>query len=642
MSRRTRRRRAEARYGPEVGTTYLLHFIDPATGQAARYQHAGHYIGWTQDLPARLQAHASGSGARLVEVITRAGLGFTLARTWPQTTRDREDLLKHIGDARRFCPECGVKPRLPAPANGPARPSAVRRAEAPADVPAYDFADWPDLTLRHTAAEAAELTACLARGREKAYEAATAAGGKTGPGREYLTLFDAAIEVDFVCQKVARETVQFHGREPDEPMDEWIDRIRQEAPRQPQEDDMFRRTVERARQQAEADQREQAEADRLFALADELDKQAGERPDYRREITRERAARIMRQLGEPLPPDIAVTGPDIAGLHPDSDVALRPGTEFRDSAGTMDPDRSAQALGRRREDVQAAVREQADREAQLNGWTRRETARLTAADGAELSGAELNAEVDRLAEMFPDPAPGSTAAAPDYYLSAPGSVEHRTAYREMFAAADGSGFAHPDADLSYEIDNAQELAAERYYEDLAAQHYGETGEVEAEESEPGLDAMRWSPQTGPTESEPPSNECGQAAGDWPDPGCRNDPALAGFSSTRGHGAEAREADAGGKGWNPGRDVPDHLYGSPECAEPGPETAHFGWAAEPQDAGRFPLPRVLDPSQASPVRAPVAATLADGTPHADPLLAERGWQARGGLYVRQPQTQLEAG
>lgn len=43
MSRRTRRRRAEARYGPEVGTTYLLHFIDPATGQAARYQHAGHY-----------------------------------------------------------------------------------------------------------------------------------------------------------------------------------------------------------------------------------------------------------------------------------------------------------------------------------------------------------------------------------------------------------------------------------------------------------------------------------------------------------------------------------------------------------------------------------------------------------------------
>jgi len=45
MSRRTRRRRAEARYGPEVGTTYLLHFVDPATGLPARYKHAGHYIG---------------------------------------------------------------------------------------------------------------------------------------------------------------------------------------------------------------------------------------------------------------------------------------------------------------------------------------------------------------------------------------------------------------------------------------------------------------------------------------------------------------------------------------------------------------------------------------------------------------------
>src|SRR5262249_15085377 len=45
MSRRTRRRRAEASYGPEVGTTYLLHFIDPATGEPTRYKHAGHYIG---------------------------------------------------------------------------------------------------------------------------------------------------------------------------------------------------------------------------------------------------------------------------------------------------------------------------------------------------------------------------------------------------------------------------------------------------------------------------------------------------------------------------------------------------------------------------------------------------------------------
>ena len=43
-------------------------------------------------------------------------------------------------------------------------------------------------------------------------------------------------------------------------------------------------------------------------------------------------------------------------------------------------------------------------------------------------------------------------------------------------------------------------------------------------------------------------------------------------------------------------------------------------------------------------APAAATLPDGTPHADPFLAERGWQAQGGLYVRRPAAErdLEAG
>jgi hypothetical protein len=136
MSRRTRRRRAEARYGPEVGTTYLLHFVDPATGLPARYKHAGHYIGWTTDLAGRLEAHARGTGARLIEVITRAGLGFTLARTWPQTTRDREDLLKHIGDARRFCPECGVKPRHePAVVMPERRRSRARSRRRPLDSP---------------------------------------------------------------------------------------------------------------------------------------------------------------------------------------------------------------------------------------------------------------------------------------------------------------------------------------------------------------------------------------------------------------------------------------------------------------------------------------------------------------------------
>ncbi len=44
------------------------------------------------------------------------------------------------------------------------------------------------------------------------------------------------------------------------------------------------------------------------------------------------------------------------------------------------------------------------------------------------------------------------------------------------------------------------------------------------------------------------------------------------------------------------------------------------------------------------KAPEAASLPDGTPHADPRLAARGWQVRHGVYVRRPaaRRELEAG
>jgi predicted GIY-YIG superfamily endonuclease len=82
-------------------TIYLLHFSEP-------YRHAKHYIGFTKDLPARLEAHASGKGARLLEVITDAGLTFKLARTW-QGTRKTERSLKNRKAAPRLCPLCNPK-----------------------------------------------------------------------------------------------------------------------------------------------------------------------------------------------------------------------------------------------------------------------------------------------------------------------------------------------------------------------------------------------------------------------------------------------------------------------------------------------------------------------------------------------------
>jgi hypothetical protein len=66
------RQRAKTLY-QQIGVIYLLHFDQP-------YKHAKHYTGWTEDLLDRLDRHASGRGARLVEVIWQAGLGFTLVR----------------------------------------------------------------------------------------------------------------------------------------------------------------------------------------------------------------------------------------------------------------------------------------------------------------------------------------------------------------------------------------------------------------------------------------------------------------------------------------------------------------------------------------------------------------------------------
>ena len=84
-------------------TVYLLHF-------SRRYGHAGHYTGWTSDLPRRLATHAAGQGARLLAVITEAGIEWQLARTWAGG-RGRERQLKQQGGAARRCPLCGVRPR---------------------------------------------------------------------------------------------------------------------------------------------------------------------------------------------------------------------------------------------------------------------------------------------------------------------------------------------------------------------------------------------------------------------------------------------------------------------------------------------------------------------------------------------------
>jgi predicted GIY-YIG superfamily endonuclease len=80
------------------GTIYLLHFSQP-------YKHAKHYIGFARDLSARLESHANGTGARLLQVITEAGLSFELARTW-EGSRKTERSLKNRKATPRLCPLC--------------------------------------------------------------------------------------------------------------------------------------------------------------------------------------------------------------------------------------------------------------------------------------------------------------------------------------------------------------------------------------------------------------------------------------------------------------------------------------------------------------------------------------------------------
>ena len=126
----------------DPGTVYLLHFDRPygPGGGANGRGTARHYIGWTRDLAGRLAEHAQGRGARLLEVVREAGIGWRLARTW-EGGRDRERQLKNQGGASRCCPECGVKPRAlmqPRPAASAARPKQSSLPDPLPRPPAYE------------------------------------------------------------------------------------------------------------------------------------------------------------------------------------------------------------------------------------------------------------------------------------------------------------------------------------------------------------------------------------------------------------------------------------------------------------------------------------------------------------------------
>lgn len=80
---------------------YLLHF-EP------RYEHAGHYLGFAEDVHRRVAEHLSGNGraSPLVRAALSIRAGVTLVRVWPDAGRQLERRLKRQGGLSRHCPTC--------------------------------------------------------------------------------------------------------------------------------------------------------------------------------------------------------------------------------------------------------------------------------------------------------------------------------------------------------------------------------------------------------------------------------------------------------------------------------------------------------------------------------------------------------
>jgi predicted GIY-YIG superfamily endonuclease len=160
--------------GPDsTDLCYLIHFDQ-------RYAHAGHYLGSTHDLDARLAEHRAGRGARLMEVVTGAGIGWHVTRTWPGG-RDRERALKDQHQGPRLCPECTPTPR-PVKTGRAAEPATPRPAAAETDADtAITAAPGRPRPSRY------ERGAAMARGFLATQEQAGRTGGQIAATHAYIT-----------------------------------------------------------------------------------------------------------------------------------------------------------------------------------------------------------------------------------------------------------------------------------------------------------------------------------------------------------------------------------------------------------------------------------------------------------------------
>lgn len=85
----------------DAGTVYLICFNRP-------YKHARHYLGWAKHLEERIEHHRAGTGARLMQVVTEAGIDWDVVRTW-EGDRHLEARFKRARHSHRLCPRCNPR-----------------------------------------------------------------------------------------------------------------------------------------------------------------------------------------------------------------------------------------------------------------------------------------------------------------------------------------------------------------------------------------------------------------------------------------------------------------------------------------------------------------------------------------------------
>lgn len=88
-----------------MGTVYLIHFDHPIGDLSNPLGQAQHYLGYTDNLKARLNCHRNGNGSRIMAYLAQHGIGWTLARTW-KGGRDLELRLKRRKNSPKLCPIC--------------------------------------------------------------------------------------------------------------------------------------------------------------------------------------------------------------------------------------------------------------------------------------------------------------------------------------------------------------------------------------------------------------------------------------------------------------------------------------------------------------------------------------------------------